>query len=64
MAYISTHKSSKPILSFNWVAPFNDVNSELNQWQTEASTFPFRHPDRAWIAHSIAVCHQSRYMAT
>ncbi|KAI0245126.1 CHAT domain-containing protein [Lactifluus subvellereus] len=42
----------------------NDVNSQLNQWQTEASTLPFRHPDRAWFAHNIATCYMSRYEAT
>ncbi|KAI0252357.1 CHAT domain-containing protein [Lactifluus subvellereus] len=46
------------------VHSFNDVDSEINQWQTEASTLPFRHPDRAEIAHNIATYYKSRYKAT
>ena len=64
MAYLSAHRLSKLIFSFKWDVPCNDVNSELNQWQSLASTLHFRHPDRARIAHNIAVCHMSRYKAT
>ncbi|KAI0247150.1 CHAT domain-containing protein [Lactifluus subvellereus] len=50
--------------SIQRVDSLNDVNSQVNRWQTQASTLPFRHPDRAWLAHNIAVCHMSRYKAT
>ena len=52
------------LLSIQRGDSLNDVNSQINQWQTRASTLPFRHPDRAMIAAIIAVCHMSRYEAT
>ena len=42
----------------------NDVNSEINRWQTQASILPFRHPNRAWIAHNIATYYVKRYKET
>ena len=42
----------------------NDVNSEINRWQSRASSLPFRHPDRAWIAYNIANSYIKRYMET
>ncbi|KAI0252448.1 CHAT domain-containing protein [Lactifluus subvellereus] len=50
--------------SIQQVDPSNDVNSQLDRWHTQASTLPFRHPDRAEIAHDIATCHMFRYKAT
>ena len=41
-----------------------DFSSEVNRWRTQASALPFRHPDRAWIAHNIACYHMSRYKAS
>ncbi|KAI0248260.1 CHAT domain-containing protein [Lactifluus subvellereus] len=55
--------SSKSQFSIQRADSF-DVNSEVNRWQTLASTLPFRHPDRARITHNIATCHMSRYEAT
>ena len=55
---------SKSQFSIQPFDPLNDVNSQANRWQTQASTLPFRHPDRAMFAHNIAVCHRSRYNAT
>ncbi|KAI0252006.1 TPR-like protein [Lactifluus subvellereus] len=56
--------SSRPQFSNQGLDSLNDVNSQVNRWQTQASTLPFRHPDRGWIAHNIASCHMSRYKAT
>ncbi|KAI0250825.1 TPR-like protein [Lactifluus subvellereus] len=56
--------SSKSQFSIQKADSLNDVNLQFNQWQTQASTLPFRHPDRAVIAHNIATCHMSRYKAT
>ncbi|KAI0252437.1 TPR-like protein [Lactifluus subvellereus] len=56
--------SSKSQISMQPIDSLNDVNSQVNRWQTLASTLPFRHPDRAWIAHNIATYHMSRYETT
>ncbi|KAI0255128.1 CHAT domain-containing protein [Lactifluus subvellereus] len=40
-----------------------DVNSQVNRWQAQASTLPFRHPHRAVIVHNIATYHISCYKA-
>ncbi|KAI0252344.1 TPR-like protein [Lactifluus subvellereus] len=56
--------SSKSQLSIQQLDSLDDLDSEINQWQTLASTLPFRHPHRAWIAHNIASCHMDRYKAT
>ncbi|KAI0252895.1 CHAT domain-containing protein [Lactifluus subvellereus] len=40
------------------------IDSQVNLWQVQASSLPFRHPDRAWIAHNIANFHFGRYKAT
>ncbi|KAI0252147.1 CHAT domain-containing protein [Lactifluus subvellereus] len=56
--------SSKSQILIQRADSLNNVNSQVNQWQTQASTFPFRHPHRAVIAHNIASCHMSRYEAT
>ncbi|KAI0245204.1 hypothetical protein BJV78DRAFT_1288701 [Lactifluus subvellereus] len=55
---------SKSQFSIQRAGSSNDVNSQANQWQTLASTLPFRHPDRAVIAHNIATYHFSLYKAT
>ncbi|KAI0246751.1 TPR-like protein [Lactifluus subvellereus] len=56
--------SSKSQFSTPLIDSLNDVNSRINRWQAQASTLPFRHPDRAVIAHNIATNHMSRYDAT
>ncbi|KAI0252360.1 CHAT domain-containing protein [Lactifluus subvellereus] len=56
--------SSKYQFSIQRADSLNDVNSQVNRWQTQASTLPFRHPDRAVIAHNIASFHLLRYNAT
>ncbi|KAI0246227.1 TPR-like protein [Lactifluus subvellereus] len=56
--------SSLSHISIQWADSLNDVNSQVNRWQTQASTLPFRHPDRAVIAHNIATYYMSRYKAT
>ncbi|KAI0251988.1 TPR-like protein [Lactifluus subvellereus] len=56
--------SSKSQFSVQPFDSLNDVNSQVNRWQTQASTLPFRHPDRARIAHNLATYHMSRYKAT
>ena len=56
--------SPKSQFSIQRVDSSNGVNSDINRWQTQASTLPFRHPDRALIAHNIATYHMSRYEAT
>ncbi|KAI0252002.1 TPR-like protein [Lactifluus subvellereus] len=56
--------SSKPQFSIQLADSLNDVNSQVNRWQIQASTLPFRHPDRAVITHNIATYHMSRYKVT
>ena len=56
--------SSKFQFSIQSFDSLNDVNSQVNRWQIQASTLPFRHPDRAVIAHNIAAFHIQRYKAT
>ncbi|KAI0252005.1 CHAT domain-containing protein [Lactifluus subvellereus] len=56
-------KSQFSTLSIDSLNDF-DVNSEINRWQILAPTLPFRHPDRALIAHIIAVYHHFRYGTT
>ncbi|KAI0246746.1 CHAT domain-containing protein [Lactifluus subvellereus] len=55
---------SKSQFSIQPLDSLNDVNSEVNRWQTLAFTLPFRHTDRAVIAHNIATYHMSRYQVT
>ncbi|KAI0251961.1 TPR-like protein [Lactifluus subvellereus] len=56
--------SSRSQFSIQWADSLNDVGSQVTRWQIIASTLPFRHPDRARIAHNIAIYHESRYKAT
>ncbi|KAI0251109.1 CHAT domain-containing protein [Lactifluus subvellereus] len=56
--------SSKSQFSIQPLDSFNDVNSQVNRWQIQASTLPFRHPYRAVIAHNIASFHFQCYEAT
>ena len=51
-----------PQSSIQQVDPSIDVNSEVNRWQTLASTLPFRHPARASIAHNITYFHHQRHI--
>ncbi|KAI0246377.1 CHAT domain-containing protein [Lactifluus subvellereus] len=64
MALNEAQGSLKSQFSIQPFDSLNDVNSEVNRWQTLASTLPFRHPDRAVIAHNIASFHLQRYQAT
>ncbi|KAI0252451.1 TPR-like protein [Lactifluus subvellereus] len=56
--------SSKSQSSMQQVDSLNDVNSQVNRLQTLASSLPFRHPDRAAIAHNIASFYFEGYKAT
>ncbi|KAI0248254.1 CHAT domain-containing protein [Lactifluus subvellereus] len=56
--------SSKSQVSIQPADSLNDVDSQINRWLTLASTLPFRHPDRAVIAHNIASFRRFRYEAT
>ena len=56
--------NTAPHMAIERAASFSDVNSQIDQWQTQASILPFRHPDRAAAAHNIAFLHLQRYKAT
>ncbi|KAI0252085.1 CHAT domain-containing protein [Lactifluus subvellereus] len=59
-----TQGSSKSQASIQRTDSLDDVDPRVNRLQAQASTLPFRHPDRAVVAHNIATNHISRYNAT
>ncbi|KAI0252093.1 TPR-like protein [Lactifluus subvellereus] len=56
--------SPKSQASIQQADSLNDVNSQVNRLHAQASTLPFRHPDRAVVAYNIATNYMSSYKAT
>ncbi|KAI0256881.1 TPR-like protein [Lactifluus subvellereus] len=64
MALNEAQGPSKSQSSFQPADSLNDVDSRVHQLRIQASALPFRHPDRAAVAHDIANCYFIRYKAT